>query len=65
MAHYRKLLVWNKAMDLATEAYRVVSMLPKEELYAPSSQMRRAAVSVPSNIAEGAGRKSSRDFAIF
>ncbi len=65
MAHYRELRVWNKAMDLTAETYRVVSMLPKEEMYALSSQMRRAAVSVPSNIAEGAGRKSSRDFCHF
>ena len=65
MADYQELKVWNKAMDLAVETYRIVKTLPKEELYALSTQIRRAAVSIPSNIAEGAGRKSNRDFCHF
>lgn len=65
MAHYRELIVWNKAMDLTTEVYKIVGALPKEEQYALSSQIRRAAISVPSNIAEGAGRRSRRDFCHF
>lgn len=65
MAHYRDLIVWHKAMDLTAEAYRIVRFLPKEEMYALSSQIRRSAVSIPSNIAEGVGRKSNRDFCHF
>ena len=50
---YKELIVWQKAMDLVEETYFVVKRLPKEELSALSDQMRRAAVSIPSNIAEG------------
>ena len=62
---YRDLLVWQKAMDLVTEVYKIVKMLPKEETYALSDQMRRAAVSVPSNISEGQARRSNKEFANF
>ena len=62
---YRELLVWQKAMLLTEETYRLVKLLPKEELYALSSQMRRAAVSIPSNIAEGQARNSTREFVQF
>ncbi|MBQ3638805.1 MAG: four helix bundle protein [Clostridia bacterium] len=62
---YQDLLVWQKAMDLVEEIYRVVKLLPREELYALSSQMRRAAVSIPSNIAEGQSRITKKDFAGF
>ena len=62
---YRELEVWNKAMDLTDEIYTLVKKLPKEELYALSDQMRRAAVSVPSNIAEGRGRQSEKEFRNF
>lgn len=48
---YKDLLVWQKSTDLVVEIYRVAKLLPKEELYALSDQMRRAAVSIPSNIA--------------
>ena len=65
MPHYLRLQVWNKAMELAVETYNVVKLLPKEEVYALSAQMRRAAVSIPSNIAEGSGRKSSRELCHF
>ena len=59
---YKELIVWQKAMDLVEETYFVVKRLPKEELYALSDQMRRAAVSIPSNIAEGQVRNSTKEF---
>ena len=62
---YTDLLVWQKAMDLVDEIYAIAKRLPKEELYALSDQMRRAAVSVPSNIAEGHKRNSNKDFKHF
>ena len=62
---YKDLTVWQKAMDLAAEIYRLVKKLPKDEMYALSNQMRRAAVSIPSNIAEGHARKSTKEFANF
>lgn len=62
---YRELTVWQKAMELAEEVYHLVKKLPKEETYALSDQMRRAAVSVPSNIAEGHGRESKNEFRSF
>lgn len=65
MAHYQELRVWHKAMDLVVETYRITKLLPKEELYALTNQIRRSAVSIPSNIAEGVGRKSNRDFCHF
>ena len=54
---YSELVVWQKAMDLVTDIYKVTAMFPAEERYGLSSQARRAAVSIPSNIAEGHGRK--------
>ena len=65
MSSYEELIVWQKTMDLVAEVYRIVKLLPKEEIYALSDQMRRAAVSIPSNIAEGQVRKSSKEFANF
>ena len=62
---YKDLLVWQKAMNLTIEIYSIVKLLPKEETYALSDQMRRAAVSIPSNIAEGQGRDSSKEFVRF
>lgn len=62
---YRQLLVWQKAMDLTIEIYSLVKNLPKVETYALSDQMRRAAVSIPSSIAEGRGRNSEKDFVRF
>lgn len=50
---YRELIVWQKAMDLTVQVYAFLKLLPREELYALSSQMKRAAVSIPSNISEG------------
>ena len=63
--YYSNLKVWQKSMDLAVEIYRVVKSLPKEELYGLSDQMRRAVVSIPSNIAEGHQRSSTRDYIRF
>ena len=65
MDSYRELIVWQKAMDLAEEVYRIVKYFPKEEQYALSDQLRRAAVSVPSNIAEGYGRKAAKEYGRF
>src|SRR5690606_32600043 len=55
---YRDLRVWNEAMDLAEAACRVTSQLPRSEIYGFTAQIRRAAASVPANIAEGYGRDS-------
>lgn len=62
---YKELLVWQKAINLTIEIYRLVKLLPKEETYALSDQLRRASVSVASNIAEGHGRGSHKDFVKF
>ena len=62
---YRQLKVWQKAMDLTVEVYKLVKLLPKEETYALSDQMRRAVVSIPSNVAEGEGRNSNKEFTKF
>jgi len=59
---YEDLIVWQKAMDLVVEVYKIVKLLPGEEQYLLSSQMRRAAVSIPSNIAEGQERNTTKDF---
>src|SRR4028118_184084 len=59
---YRDLKVWNKAMDLVVESYKVTNQLPKSESYGLSSQIQRAAVSVPANIAEGHGREHLGDY---
>ena len=65
MQDFRKLSVWQKAHYLTLEVYRVTRGFPKDELYGLTSQIRRAAASVPTNIAEGCGRRSDRDFARF
>jgi four helix bundle protein len=62
---YRGLIVWQKGMALVEEIYRLVKFLPREELYALSDQMRRAAVSIPSNIAEGHERDSLKEYLRF
>jgi len=62
---YRRLEVWKESMQLAIEIYRVTQTFPKHELYGLTSQLRRAAVSIPSNIAEGRGRATKRDFCHF
>ena len=62
---YKNLLVWQKGMALAEKAYALASTFPKHEQYALGDQLRRAAVSVPSNIAEGCGRGTDRDWVHF
>ncbi|HEV8160167.1 MAG: four helix bundle protein [Acidobacteria bacterium] len=59
---YKDLLVWQKAMNLVTNVYNLIKTFPKEEIYGLSGQLRRAIVSVPSNIAEGQGRDSVKEF---
>ena len=59
---YGELIAWQKAMDLVQSVYEAVRTFPKEEIYGLTSQIRRAAVSIPSNIAEGQGRKSINEF---
>ena len=65
MASYKELRVWQKAMELVVETYKLCEFLPKEETYGLSDQMRRAAVSIPSNIAEGQARKNKKEFIHF
>lgn len=65
MRNYRDLIVWQKSMALVTEVYSVTRLFPKEELYGLVSQIRRSAVSIPSNIAEGYGRYSTNDYIRF
>ena len=62
---FRDLRVWREAMKFATEIYRTTAQFPKHELYGLSQQLRRAAVSIPSNIAEGKGHRSDREFTNF
>jgi four helix bundle protein len=59
---YRDLIVWQRSMELVGLVYELSRKFPNEELFGLTSQIRRAAVSVPSNIAEGQGRKSTKDF---
>jgi len=59
--HYRNTVVWGKAMEMACEIYRLAKLLPDEEKYGLRSQITRAAVSVPSNIAEGWTRESKKE----
>ena len=61
-SNYQDLKVWQKAIELTTEIYSIVKQLPRDEQYALSDQMRRAAVSIPSNIAEGRGRGTDKEF---
>ena len=62
---YQDLLVWQKSVELCVEIYKLVKLLPKEEMYGLSDQMRRAVVSIPSNIAEGYTRKSTNEYLNF
>ena len=65
MRNYRDLIVWQKGMDLVAAVYQATQSFPTEERFGLTSQMRRAAVSIPSNIAEGQGRDSAREFKHF
>ena len=62
---YRELLVWQKATDFAVECYRFSASFPKAETYGLTSQIRRAAVSIRANIAEGSGRGSRKEYVQF
>lgn len=62
MNNYKELKIWKKSVDLAVNIYSITQDFPKEEQYALTSQIRRSSVSVPSNLAEGAGRNTERDF---
>jgi four helix bundle protein len=63
--HYKDLIAWQKAMDLVSILYDATEAFPKHEIYSLTNQMRRAAVSVPSNIAEGQAHYSNREFRHF
>ena len=62
---YQSLIVWQKAMELTIEVYKIVKTLPKEETYSLCDQMKRSAVSIPSNIAEGHERGTKKEFIYF
>ena len=65
MKDFKELKVWRKAQSLAVEVYRVTMRFPREELYGLTSQLRRSAVSIGANIAEGCGRRTDGDFTRF
>lgn len=62
MRNFKNLKIWQKGFDIAVRSFHFVSLFPKEEKYGISSQITRSAVSIPSNIAEGSGRTSSKDY---
>lgn len=62
MQDYKKLMIWSKGMEIVDLVFEITKKLPAEELYSLSSQLRRAAISVPSNIAEGSSRSSQKEF---
>ena len=62
---YKDLLIWKKGITIVKLVYQLVKTFPQEEMYALSSQLKRASVSIPSNIAEGCGRKTDKDFSNF
>jgi four helix bundle protein len=62
---FRDLLVWQKSMELTTSIYRITQSFPREEMFGLTSQLRRSAISIPSNIAEGQGRLNTREFRQF
>jgi len=65
MHNFQNLKIWQKAMDIAEKTYLISSEFPKEEKYGLTSQIRRSAISIPSNIAEGAGRNTDGEFRNF
>ncbi|WP_324691587.1 four helix bundle protein [Flavobacterium cheonhonense] len=65
MKAFRDLLIWQKAMNLVTNTYQITQKFPKEELFGLTSQIRRSAISLPSNIAEGYGRDSNKEYLRF
>ncbi|KRD12816.1 four helix bundle protein [Flavobacterium sp. Root901] len=65
MSHFRRILVWQKSIALVTKIYSTTRAFPKEETFGLTSQIRRSSVSISSNIAEGSGRESAKDFLRF
>ncbi|HEY4497091.1 MAG TPA: four helix bundle protein [Candidatus Paceibacterota bacterium] len=65
MKSYKELIVWQKSVELVEEIYKLTPFFPKDEIYGISSQMKRAVVSIPSNIAEGFVRKHNKEFQQF
>jgi len=65
MNNYKELKIWQKSVDLAVHVYEITKSFPKEEIYGLTSQLRRSAISISSNIAEGAGRNTKKDFSNF
>lgn len=65
MNEYENLIVWKKAMDLVEEVYKLVKDIPDDEKFGLTSQIKRCCISIPSNIAEGAGRNSKKEFKNF
>jgi len=65
MADFKRLAVWKSSHEMVLQIYRQTAAFPRHELFGLTSQMRRAAVSIPANIAEGRGRDTDRDFARF
>lgn len=65
MRNFREMIIWKQGMELAVNAYRLTTQLPREEIYGLSSQIKRAGVSIPANIAEGCSRETDKDFKKF
>ncbi len=65
MKNYKELKVWQNGMEIVVEVYQLTALLPKDEVYGLRSQITRAAVSIPSNIAEGSSRDSNKDYRRF
>ena len=65
MHNFRELKIWQRSMNLAEEVYKIVADFPKEERFGLASQIKRCAVSIPSNISEGAGRSTNKQFKQF
>ena len=65
MRDYKKLFIWERSHKLAVDVYNLSKSFPKEELYGMTSQIRRAVISIPTNIVEGCGRKTDKDFSRF
>jgi four helix bundle protein len=65
MHNYREIKIWQRSRTLVKEVYLLTKQFPKEEIYGLTSQIRRAVVSIPTNIAEGAGRGTDKDFSHF
>lgn len=63
--YHKELDVWKKSMDLVTVVYEITAKFPKEEIYCLTNQIRRSAISIPANIAEGSARKSQKEFSQF